>query len=162
MLDNYLSYCALKTKFGGNFILCYNINMFKKKENFFHKIIFNNIFLSVIGLIVIVAISIPLAKNVSKQYEINNEVQNLKNEISNIEKKNSNLKDMLVYLESDQFIEEQARINLNYKKVGENLYVITDENKSENIKLSLELNKNKKTNNPIKWLNHFFNNYASK
>jgi len=136
--------------------------MFKKKENFFHKIIFNNIFLSIIGLIVIVAISIPLAKNVSKQYEINNEVQNLKNEISDIEKKNSSLKDMLVYLESDQFAEEQARINLNYKKVGESLYVITDENKSENIKLSLELNKNKKTNNPIKWLNHFFNNYASK
>ena len=136
--------------------------MFKKKENFFHKIIFNNIFLSIIGLIVIVAISIPLAKNVSKQYEINNEIQNLKNEISDIEKKNSSLKDIIVYLESDQFAEEQARINLNYKKVGESLYVITDENKSENIKLSLELNKNKKTNNPIKWLNHFFNNYASK
>jgi len=136
--------------------------MFKKKENFFHKIIFNNIFLSIIGLIVIVAISIPLAKNVSKQYEINNEVQNLKNEISDIEKKNSSLKDMLIYLQSDQFAEEQARINLNYKKAGESLYVITDKNKNENIKLSLKLNKNKKINNPIKWLNHFFNNYASK
>ncbi len=136
--------------------------MFKKKENFFHKIIFNNIFLSIIGLIVIVAISIPLAKNVSKQYEINNEVQNLKNEISDIEKKNSSLKDMLVYLESDQFAEEQARINLNYKKAGESLYVITDENESKNIKLSLELNENKRINNSIKWLNHFFNNYASK
>jgi len=136
--------------------------MFKKKENFFHKIIFNNIFLSIIGLIVIVVISIPLAKNVSKQYEINNEVQNLKNEISDIEKKNSSLKDMLIYLESDQFAEEQARINLNYKKAGENLYVIIDENKSENIKPSFELNKNKKINNTIKWLNHFFNNYASK
>ena len=138
------------------------MNMFKKKENFFHKIIFNNIFLSIIGLIVIVAISIPLAKNVSKQYEINNEVQNLKNEISDIEKKNSSLKDMLIYLQSDQFAEEQARINLNYKKAGESLYVITDKNKNENIKLSLKLNKNKKMNNPIKWLNHFFNNYASK
>ena len=53
--------------------LCYNKNMLKQKKSFFHKIIFNNIFLLITGFIIIIAISAPLAKNVSKQYKIINE-----------------------------------------------------------------------------------------
>jgi len=87
--------------------------------------------LTVIGLLIIVFISIPLAKNVSKQYKVNKEIDSLKNEIGDLGNKNSQLKSLISYMQSDQFVDEKARLNLNYKQPGENVVVIKNEDKKE-------------------------------
>jgi len=101
--------------------------MHQRDKNIFKKIFSSQVVLTIIGLLIIVFISIPLAKNVSKQYKFNKEIDNLKAEIGGLENKNSQLKNLISYLESDQFVDEKARLNLNYKKVGENVVVIKDQ-----------------------------------
>ena len=103
-----------------------NFRRKKIQNRFFAK----QIVFTIIGLIAVIFISLPLAKNISKQYRINNEVKELEKEIANFETNNLELKNTLKYLESDQFAKEQARINLNYKDEGEEVIVIKnlDEN----------------------------------
>ncbi|MDP2708642.1 MAG: septum formation initiator family protein [bacterium] len=98
--------------------------MDKSKKNIFSKILYNQKFLTLLGLAAIILISVPFAKNSIKQYRINKEINGLKKEISELQDKNSDLKNFVSYLESDQFAEEQARLKLGLKKPGEELTVI--------------------------------------
>ncbi|MFH1583172.1 MAG: septum formation initiator family protein, partial [Candidatus Falkowbacteria bacterium] len=98
--------------------------MKRRKNNYFEKIFFNQKFLTLLGLVVIILIGFPFAKNTLKQYRINKEISELKKEIFDLQNKNVDLKNFVSYLESDQFAEEQARLNLGLKKPGEELTVI--------------------------------------
>ncbi|MDD4271900.1 MAG: septum formation initiator family protein [Patescibacteria group bacterium] len=139
----------------------------RRKNNYFKKIFFNQKFLTLLGLAAIILISFPFAKNTLKQYRINKEISELKKEISDLQNKNVDLKNFVSYLESDQFAEEQARLNLGLKKPGEELTVIKsaagDNSAGTSSGASIfnipgyekgEL-KDKKSN-PKKWLNYFF------
>lgn len=143
---------------------------FGKKKNLLKKFFLSQIFITVLGLIVIFLISFPLAKKVSKQYKVNKEIEDLKNEIAEVESKNSDLKKLLTYLDSDQYVEEQAREKLNYKKEGEEVVVIKNnlEEKTQlknsslesenvyNVKKINNTSLNKKQYNYQKWLKYFF------
>lgn len=139
-----------------------------KKGTKFKKIFSNQVFITLLGMIIIVLISIPLAKNISKQYKINNEIKLLQEEISNLKGKNTNLKNLISFLESDQFVDEEARKNLNFKKEGEEVVVIKDKildktgtNDELNSNYQINQPKEKKTkrlSNPEKWLKYFFTN----
>ncbi|MEK7558010.1 MAG: septum formation initiator family protein [Patescibacteria group bacterium] len=106
----------------------------KNKKKFIYRVFFSQNFLTFLGLIVIVLISFPLAKNISNRYKVNHEIKELEKEIANLENKNSNFKDLVSYLESNQFVEEQARLKLGLKKEGEDVVVIKNglDNKIEN------------------------------
>ena len=71
-----------------------------RKKNIFLRIIYNPKFLALVGLIIIILISFPLAKNVSKRYKINQEIKDLELEIAEYELKNKDLKQLIKYLES--------------------------------------------------------------
>ena len=94
------------------------------RKNVFEKIFFNQKFIALIGLLAIVLISFPLVKNALKQYRVNKEISGLKKEFNDLQNKVVDLKNFVSYLQSDQFVEEQARLNLNLKKAGEELTVI--------------------------------------
>lgn len=129
----------------------------KKSPGIFTKIIYNPKFLAFLGLLIIVLISIPLAKKMSKRYAIDEEIRGLETEIQELGEKNKDLKELMTYLESDQFAEEQARLNFNLKKPGEEVVVIQKSpgEKTEAEKLSLSEEK-KNRSNPEKWLAYFF------
>ena len=140
----------------------------KGKRNIFEKIFFNQKFLTLVGLIVIVLISWPFAKNAVKQHKINKEISDYKEEIADLQNKSLDLKNFVAYLESDQFAEEQARLNLNLKKSGEELTVIkTEVNGAElasssegdpifNIPGRKKAEASPAASNPKKWLDYFF------
>ena len=144
-----------------------NILMYKKKKKKILENIFTNQYLiSIIGLIVIIGIATPLIKNFNKLRLINNEKEELEGEIRQMENKNSQLKDLINYLESDDFVNEQARLQLNYKAEGEEVVVITNKKekdlrtKDQNTNLMYNNRKDGLTNNrsnPTKWWNYFFN-----
>jgi cell division protein FtsB len=94
-----------------------------KKHNF-AKIFFHPIFISVIGFFILLYITMPIIRNAQKQKKINNEIKELENEIARLDGNNSDLKKMINYLNSDQFVLEQARLNLNYKKDSEEVLVV--------------------------------------
>ena len=138
----------------------------KRKDSILFRLIYHRVTITLIGLVVLVSISIPLARNVSKQYKINNEIKELETEIARLESKNTELKKLMDYLESDQFIEEQARLNLSYKKVDESVVVVkpqdegtdmvfgagdTDATKNQNLALALG-----GESNAVNWWHYFF------
>lgn len=139
----------------------------RKKENIFKKIFTHKILISLMGLVLIILISIPLAKNASKRYEINQEISKLNEEIESMAKKNKELGGLINYLESDEFVAEQAKLNLNYKEAGEEVLVIKDkeaenaiiEDNVQNSPYDIKkpaLSPKKETSNPRKWLDYFF------
>ncbi len=139
----------------------------RRKNNYLKQIFFNQKFLTLLGLVVIILISFPFAKNALKQYRIDKEISELKQEISDLENKHNILTDWLSNLDSNQSVEEVARLSFNLKKPGENVVTIIpadgdtlsdtssratifnitgyDKVKPETIK-----------SNPNKWLNYFF------
>lgn len=143
--------------------------MFKKKKlNIFKRIFINQVVIFILGLIIISAVSFPLVKNFNKQHEINKEIKNLEEQVSLLEGKNIELNEILSYFESDQFVDEQARLNLNYKKEGETVVVIKDKNKiinnidNNNLSLYQDGGLNKKIpavriSNADRWWLYFFN-----
>jgi cell division protein FtsB len=139
----------------------------RSQANYFKKIFFNQKFLSLLGLVAIILISLPFAKNTIKQHRINQEINGLKKEIGDLQNKNVDLKNFVSYLSSDQFAEEQARLNLGLKKPGEELTVIKTEagnaavtTSSKDSIFSIPGYEKKinapKASNPQKWLNYFF------
>ncbi len=101
--------------------------MIRKDKNIITRILFNPKILALIGLIIIILISVPLAKKVSQRYKIDQEIKDLEAEIAGLENKNIDLKELINYLESDQFVEEQARLQFGLKKEGEEVAVIKNE-----------------------------------
>ena len=140
----------------------------KRKKNIAAKVLFDQKFLSLIGLTAIILISLPFAKNAVKQSRINKEISNFKKEIAALQDKSTNLKNFVSYLESDQFIEDQARLNLNLKKSGEELTVIktpasgSGYASSSSGRLIFDIPgynreaREQELSNPRKWLNYFF------
>ncbi len=143
-----------------------------KKKISFRNLLFSSTSLSLIGLLVLILISLPLINDIKKRININKEIANLDQEIVNLENKNTDLKGLITYLNSDQFVEEQAKLNLNYKKEGEELTIIKDANSPDintnqtnnqdlNSIYNIEgLGKNvakEKNKNIEKWIKYFWN-----
>ncbi len=141
--------------------------MNRREKNNFKKIFFNQKFLTLLGMAAIISISFPFVKNSLKQRGINKEISGLKQEIADLRDKNVDLKKFVSYLGSDQFAEEQARLNLGLKKPGEELVVIkpaagettggtSSGNTIFNINGGGKVNIDVKKSNPKKWLDYFF------
>ncbi|MFA4941598.1 MAG: septum formation initiator family protein [Patescibacteria group bacterium] len=132
----------------------------KENKNFISKILYSQKFLALVGLVLIVLISFPLARSISKRYQIDKEISDLDKEIAEVETKNKDLKQLINYLESDQFVEEKARLNLGLKKEGESVVVIKEDllvasgSPSGGDKSGASEN----FSNFQKWWNYFFNN----
>jgi cell division protein FtsL len=111
-----------------------------KKNNFPRNFLFNEKFLTVFLLAIIILLSIPLYNNYHRRQKISKEISDLENEIRVAENKDTDLQKLIKYLESDQFVEEQARLNLNMKKPGESVAVVndsSDKDKNDDTKLVL-------------------------
>jgi cell division protein FtsB len=142
----------------------------KKPKKFFpSKFFFSQILFTLLGALILALISVPLARNISQRYRIDNDVKQLQTEINSIEGKNTKLKKMINYLGSDQFAEEQARLKLGLKKPGEEVVAIRgaeetangepDSDKPVDIYKIAGLDKQvKKTQtNPERWWKYYFN-----
>lgn len=91
----------------------------------FLKSLFSKQFLFTLVLLgLLVLISFPLSKNWRQKRSIDKEIKGLELQAKELEGKNNNLKNVLDYMQSDQFVEKEARTKLNYKKPGESVVVI--------------------------------------
>lgn len=136
--------------------------IFRKKKNNIKLIFFNQITFFVIGFILLAVIAYPLSKKLFKKYQLNKEVAELNEEIKKMESHNQDLKNLITYLDSKSFAEEEARLSLNLKKNGEEVVVIKKGNENNAIKteeIGLGGNKEeseKKETNPVRWWKYFF------
>lgn len=132
-----------------------NSGQITKPNSYFTGLFSNQRFLAIIGLIFLVLIIFPLARTYSQKRVVEKEIADVKKQISEFERVNQDLKEMIVYLNSDQSLEEEARLNLNLKKNGEQVVVISDESSSASTSSFIIPSKNK--SNLAKWRDYFFN-----
>ncbi len=126
---------------------------------------------ALLGLIIVGLIIFPLIKNVNQRRKVNREIKELEEEIKTVSDKNNDLKKMINYLESDQFLEEQARLNFGFKKPGEEVAVVKTNNDGQATSSSAsgeagniydipgweKSQPAKLVSNPQKWWKYFFN-----
>lgn len=163
-----LSFDILADYWYNNIVIIKYYMVNKGKKNNFERIFFNQKFLTLVGLIAVILISLPFAKNAVKRHKINKEISDFKEEIADLRNKSADLKNFVFYLASDQFAEEQARLNLNLKKPGEELTVVkpgagglslassSEGDSIFNIPGRKKEELRPEPSNPRKWLNYFF------
>ena len=100
-----------------------NKNQKSKKSSFLK----NPKLLTFVFVLFIIFLSVPLVRKTLQKGEVNEEIKKLQNEISEREQENKELDKLIQYLESEHFLEEQARLNLGLKKKGEEVLVIKEE-----------------------------------
>lgn len=113
-------------------------------------------FLTVLILGVLVLVSIPAVRNYAQERAVDLEINEARAEIERYESKNKELSDVIDYLESDQAVEEKARLNLGLKKQGEKVVVIADQIQASEDVATDKNSSDEKLSNPHKWLNYFF------
>lgn len=131
------------------------------KKSLINKIIFSN-FLLLICFLFIIFFSTNLIRDFINKKQINKEIKRLEKDIGQLTEKNQQLTNLLSYIESQDFIEEEARLKLNKKKAGEEIIIVPNETLST--MTILDVNKkiskpnNNLGNNLINWWHYFFIN----
>jgi cell division protein FtsB len=96
----------------------------RAEKNFFSAWLANRRIFGIIALVFLLLILVPLAKNYSRQRLVADEIAGIQQEIADFEAKNKELRETIDYLQSDQSLEEQARLNMGLKMPGEKVAVI--------------------------------------
>ncbi|MFC1663291.1 septum formation initiator family protein [Patescibacteria group bacterium] len=115
----------------------------------------------IIGLVLIVVIGFGLIKEIDRRINISQEKTDLETQIAALQGRNTELTDIIDYLQSDEYAEEEARLKLGLKKPGENVLRIVGVENTDDIEKVNNNNQgdnNKDITNPIKWWNYFINN----
>ena len=125
-----------------------------KPDNPWYRFFSSQRFLALIGLVFILVIIFPLARTYSQRRLVEKEIDEVKKQISDYESQNQQLKELALYLQSDQSLEEQARLNLNMKKPGEGVVVIQERNQDA-VQISATSSE-EAANNLEKWWRYYF------
>lgn len=116
-------------------------------------------FLAVV-LVFFVLITVSLAREYYRSYQINNEIAVLQQEINSLQGQNTELSDFVEYLKTDRYFQEQARLKFGLKSPGEKVIVLKDDGSAVNeSELSSEFeftSSGKQKTNPSKWFAYFF------
>jgi cell division protein FtsB len=124
-------------------------------HNYFYRLVSSQRFLVIIGLVFLLAIIFPIAQTYSQRLLVEKEIADTQSQIKDYETQNQQLQSLLAYLQSDQSLEEQARLNLNMKKPGEGVIVVENQAVNQNETGTGSAPDNR--SNLQKWWRYFFN-----
>jgi len=121
----------------------------KKSSDWKGRVWSSNLF-SLLLIVLLVTSVIKVGKEIMLRWEINREISNLQTQLDDLESKKDKMDKLISYLQTDEYIEKQARLELNLSKPGEkqiNLlgYAQEEENRIVDNRSNLE-----------KWINYFF------
>ncbi|NMB91276.1 septum formation initiator family protein [candidate division WWE3 bacterium] len=115
-----------------------------------------------LGTLILFIVSISLIKSSFQVFKSKNRLDVIKREVAELEMEKEQLEQDIKYKQTEEYIEEKARNNLNLVKPGEKVYVVV----GEDVKSSSSSNvlsgsdereeKNKKDENWYSWYKLFF------
>ena len=114
------------------------------------KIWQSNIF-TLILIVLLIFSFIKVSKEVLLRYEINKEISALDTKLNSLEEKTEKMNNLITYLQTDEYIEEEARLKLNLSKPGEKQINLTARPSS-----SSEIEEKDPRTNINKWFDYFF------
>ena len=122
----------------------------RKRDDWKGKVWGSNIF-SVLLIIILVISFVKVGKEIRLRYEIKKEINTLQVQLEDLEDKTAKVDKLISYLKTDEYIEKQARIELNLSKPGERQVNLSNIGKVDNKNLA-----NNQEPNIEKWFNYFF------
>jgi len=141
----------------------------RRKQSLVKKAVYSKYFL-VLGVIILVLISSALIRKILHDRRVNQDIEKLKEEIGILEETDNEFNELVNYLSSERFVEEEARITMGLGNIGEKVVIISpneetislEEEEGKNklsvsSKVILGLPEEKEEKNTIKWWNYFFN-----
>ncbi len=93
-------------------------------KNFFHSKLF-----ILFGLCLFTLLGLGVGRNYLRKQQINKEIAALQGEISELEQGNQELSSLIGYLQTSNFIEQQAKTKLGLVREGESVVVVTPPDK---------------------------------
>lgn len=110
---------------------------------------------ALIAVVVFVYMFIATGEALWQNYQINQEIVQLKNQIIQLKNDNVKLNNLIAYLKTESFREKEARRKLGYKKPGEQVVAIPQDNfistDPGNTKEQAAPNNQPQLSNPQKW-----------
>lgn len=117
----------------------------------FKKFFISRLFL-IIMLVVAVFFAINYARAYYQEYKVKQEISALREEVKHLEQKKLESLKILKYVTSDAFVEEKARTELNLKKQGEQVVVVTgQEEEKKGVRAGNETGEIRYLSNPMRW-----------
>ena len=113
------------------------------------RVLRSRLFLGVIIIIFIIS-SFELINEIGRRYKVSSEINRQQKTIDQLKQQNGDLRQLIQYLNTDQFIEEEARKKLGLSKSGESVVVFTSSSTEPQIAAAAG------ETNPQLWWNYFF------
>ncbi|MFH1111720.1 MAG: septum formation initiator family protein [Patescibacteria group bacterium] len=121
----------------------------------FWSIITSRLFIT-IAISAIVIIGIAITKNLLRRAELSKEIKALSAKIQSYEQKNQELSDLMIFLQSTEFKEKEARLRYGLRKPDEQVVILPLDQTEKSDSLSSGFNNSVNESNWQKWWNHFF------
>jgi len=121
------------------------------KQSLHGRIMNSNLFTVLLVALFIVSV-IRVTKEVTLRYEINKEIEELQSQMQQLNTKTEDMQDLIAYLKSDDYVEKQARLQLNLSKPGERQVNI----KGIKVTSDVAAESTGSESNFSKWFNYFF------
>ena len=122
----------------------------KTEKDWRGKIWGSNIFTLVLVLLLILSF-VKVSKEVVLRYNIQKEIKQLEEQLSDLKEKTDTTDKLIGYLKTDEYIEKEARSQLNLSKPGEKQINLFKGNTSAGVGEQVE-----NLPNMNKWFNYFF------
>ncbi|MDO8505666.1 MAG: septum formation initiator family protein [bacterium] len=112
----------------------------------------------VVGIVVLAFLSLNLIRAQLKDRAIREEIAKSQDEVDMLEKERSGYEELRTMLNTNEFLEKEARRSLGYAKPGEQVVVIEENQtcKMKNEKCTQGDEGEKQISNPRKWWIYFF------
>ena len=98
-----------------------------KERNQFYKRLLSFRYLLVINVVIIVLLSLSLGREVVRNYEIQSEINSLEAQAEGLAAENIEISDLYTAIQTESYIEREARLKLGMKKPGESVVVVQDD-----------------------------------
>ena len=123
-------------------VICYN-NIMKR----------GNAWVKIVWLIIVLYMLFTVGRLAYRNYQLNREEAELRESVITLENEIQDLRNKIIYFQSDSYKEKMIRSKLNLKKDGEEVVVILPEPEVEVVAAADEY---EKKTNPQKWSHYFF------
>ncbi|PIR07367.1 MAG: hypothetical protein COV55_00070 [Candidatus Komeilibacteria bacterium CG11_big_fil_rev_8_21_14_0_20_36_20] len=117
------------------------------------KIFNSNLFIIALLLLLIFSF-VKVTKGVLLRYKINQEISHLEEQLGDLQSKTENMQKLITYLETDEYIEKEARLKLNLSKPGEKQINLSNIQEGEDGAEEKDY-----SSNITKWFKYFFESH---
>lgn len=124
----------------------------RPRQTFWGRFYNSNVFIILLSIFLVFSL-FKVGKELVKRHTINQEISDLNKQLTAVSQEKDKLKDLISYLETDKYVEEQARSQLNLSKPGEKRIDLTTDQENQVTEVK---NEEEDLANWHKWFNYFF------